>query len=70
MRPSRHPENKSHVKLRHLVLILQDVVKDGRLKVRRIDGEKNIADHMTKPKSGKEMTDKIADAGGEIVWKT
>ena len=39
-----------HVELRYLWL--QDVTKSGRVKMRRIPGEQNLADHLTKGKAG------------------
>ena len=54
-----------HVELKHLWV--QETVKDGRLEVRRVNGERNIADHLTKAKSGAEMAEMIREAGGEMV---
>ena len=41
-------------------------MRERRLKLRRVDGELNLADHLTKPKSINEMKEKIKDAGGEL----
>ena len=47
---SRRGHGKTrHVELRYLWL--QDVTKSGRVKVRRIPGEQNVADHFTKEKA-------------------
>ena len=53
-----------HVELRYLWV--QEVAKEGRLEVRRIGGEYNLADHLTKIKNVYDMTNKIARAGGEL----
>ena len=50
-------------------LWVQDVVREGRVEMRRVDGEDNVADHLTKPKSGMEMEVAVRDMGGEIVWR-
>jgi hypothetical protein len=55
-----------HVELKYLWV--QEVVKAGRLEVRRVDGERNIADHLTKAKSGAGMAVMIREAGGEVLW--
>ena len=56
-----------HLELRYLWV--QDVVKERRLKMRRVDGERNVADHLTKPKNKNDMKVKIGDAGGVLVDK-
>jgi hypothetical protein len=59
-------------KLRHMevkYLWVQDLVKDGRLEVRRVNGEDNIADHLTKVKGSKDMAEMMRRAGGEMIWK-
>ena len=59
-------------KLRHLetkYLWVQDLVRSGRLEVRRVSGERNLADHLTKPKGVNDMAEKIAEAGGKVVMK-
>lgn len=53
-----------HVELKYLWI--QDVVKEGRLKVRKVDGAKNVADHLTKGKSGSEMARMLRGAGAEV----
>jgi len=53
-----------HVELRYLWV--QDVAKEGRLEVRRVDGEANLADHLTKIKSINELIKKIEMAGGRL----
>ena len=58
-------------KLRHMelrYLWVQDAVKDGRLEVKRVNGEANIADHLTKPKNWMEMQAMIKEAGGDLKW--
>ena len=57
-------------KLRHMevkYLWVQDLVKDGRLEIRRVSGENNLAYHLTKVKGIKDMADKIRQAGGEMI---
>ena len=56
-----------HVELKYLWV--QDVVKEGRLRVRKVDGAKNVADHLTKGKSGSEMSRLVKEAGGDLVLK-
>ena len=56
-----------HVELRYLWV--QDVVKEGALKVRKVEGVKNIADRLTKAKSGSDMAKMIREAGGEVKQK-
>ena len=59
-------------KLRHMevkYLWVQDLVKDGRLEVRRVSGEENLADHLTKVKGIGDMEDKVRKAGGEMIRK-
>ena len=59
--------------LRHLEtkwLWVQDVVRSGRIKVRKVAGESNPADILTKPKTGREMDSMIRQIGGRIVWRT
>ena len=58
-------------KLRHVevkYLWVQDVVKEGRVEMRRVKGEYNIADHLPKPKRGAEMEWMIGEMGGVMVW--
>ena len=56
-----------HMELRYLWV--QEMVKDGRMKVRRVNGEENPADHLTKPKSLSEMTPMIGKAGGVLAGR-
>ena len=56
-------------KMRHVELKwlwLQDMVKEGRLEVRKIKGEENVADHLTKPKNRKDVEELIKKYGGEF----
>ena len=55
-----------HVELRYLWL--QDVTKSGRAKMRRIPGEQNLADHLTKGKAGHQIETLIRGVGG--IMKT
>ena len=54
-----------HVELKYLWV--QDIVKEGRLKVRKIEGARNIADHLTKAKRGADMAKMMIEAGGEVT---
>ena len=54
-----------HVELRYLWV--QDMVKENRLRVKRVSGVDNPADHLTKPKGGLEMEPAIAAAGGALL---
>ena len=51
-----------HVELRYLWL--QDVTKLGRVKMRRIPGEQNLADHLTKGKEEYQIEMLIRGVGG------
>ena len=51
-----------HVELRYLWL--QDVTKSGRVKMRRIPGEQNLADHLTKGKAWYQIETLIRGVGG------
>ena len=51
-----------HVELR--CLWLQDVTKSGRVKMRRIPGEQNLADHLTKGKAWYQIETLIRGVGG------
>jgi hypothetical protein len=53
-----------HVELKYLWI--QDVMKEGRLKVRKVDGANNVADHLTKGKSGSEMARMLRGAGAVV----
>ena len=56
-----------HVELKYLWV--QDIVKEGRLRVKKVAGVSNIADHLTKAISGLEMARMLRKAGGEIRQK-
>ena len=43
------------------------MVKDGRLKVKRVRGDENPADHLMKPKNFVEMAPMVRAAGGLLV---
>ena len=51
-----------HVDLRYL--LLQDMTKSGRVKMRRIRGEQNLADHLTMGKPWHEIEALIRGVGG------
>ena len=51
-----------HVELRYLWL--QEMTKSGRVKMRRIPGEKNLADHLTKKKAWHQIETLIRRVGG------
>ena len=53
-----------HVELRYLWV--QEVVKEGRIKVRKVPGLENPADHLTKPISGLEMKVALGSVGGDL----
>ena len=58
-------------KLRHLEtkwLWVQDAVRGGRMRLRKVAGERNPADLLTKPKAGREMEEMIRLVGGRILW--
>ena len=54
-----------HMELRYLWV--QEMVKDGRLKVKRVSGDENPAHHLTKPKNFVEMAPMVRAAGGLLV---
>ena len=59
-------------KLRHMEtkwLWVQDVVRNGRIKVKKVAGESNPADILTKPKIGRDIAEMIKMVGGRIVWR-
>ena len=61
---------RGHGKMRHMelrYLWVQEVVKDGRMKVRRVSGEENPADHLTKPKTWAYMLPVIQKAAGDML---
>ena len=56
-------------KLRHLELkwlSVQDMVKEGRVKLKTVKGEENVADHLTKPKARKEVEELLMKVGAEF----
>ena len=56
-------------KLRHMevkYLWVQDLVKEGRIEIRKVAGERNLADHLTKIKNVDDMEKKIREAGGKM----
>ena len=56
-------------KLRHVELKwlwVQEAVKEGRIQIKKVKGEENVADHLTKPKARAEVEDLIRLAGGEF----
>ena len=56
-------------KLRHVELKwlwVQEAVKEGRIQVKKVNGEEPVADHLTKPKARAEVEDLIRLAGGEF----
>ena len=54
-----------HVELKYLWV--QDVAKEGRLKICKIHTDNNPADHLTKPKGKLEMTNKLRIVSGSVV---
>jgi hypothetical protein len=56
-----------HVELRFLWV--QEIVKSGRLRLMRVKGTENIADHLTKSITGGEMARMMAEAGATVMWK-
>ena len=57
-------------KLRHVELKwlwVQDMVKEGRLEIRKVWGEENVADHLTKPKTRRDIEDKLRKVGAHYV---
>jgi hypothetical protein len=56
-------------KLRHVELKwlwMQDMVKEGRILLKTVRGEENVADHLTKPKSRVEVEELLRRVGGEF----
>ena len=56
-------------KLRHVELKwlwVQDVVKEGRVKLKTVKGTENVADHLTKPKSKAEVEELLRKVGAEF----
>ena len=60
-------------KLRHAelkwLLWVQDMVKDGRVKLRTVRGDENVADHLTKPKTRAEVEWLLEKVGAEFREK-
>ena len=56
-----------HVELRYLWL--QEMTKSGRVKIRRILGEQNLADHLTKGKAWHQIETLIRGVGGIIKMR-
>ena len=54
-----------HVELRWLWV--QDLVKEGRVKLKTVKGNENVADHRTKPRSKAEVEDLLRKVGAEFV---
>ena len=57
-------------KLRHVelkFLWVQEVVKKGRLRISKVWGERNVADHLTKEKMLGDFKELVGDVGGELV---
>ena len=55
-------------KLRHVELKwlwVQDMVKDGRVKLKTVRGDENVADHLTKPKNRAEIEQLLEKVGAE-----
>ena len=44
------------------------MVRGGRMRLRKVAGERNPADLLTKPKTGREMEEMIRLVGGRILW--
>ena len=44
-------------------------MEGGKLEVRKVHDVRNLANHLTKVKSGVEMAVMIRGAGGEVVWR-
>ena len=56
-------------KLRHVELKwlwVQDAVKEGRIRMGKVHGEVNVADHLTKPRNKDEVEELIKGVGGEF----
>ena len=60
-------------KLRHVELKwrwVQDIVKEGRVKLKTVKGNEHVADHLTKPKSKTEVEELLRKVGAEFVrWE-
>ena len=56
-------------KLRHVELKwlwVQDMVKEGRVKLKTVRGEENVADHLTKPKTRADIEELLKTVGAEF----
>ena len=56
-------------KIRHVELKwlwIQDVVKDGRAVIKTVKGEENVADHLTKGKTRREVEELLGRYGAEF----
>ena len=56
-------------KLRHVelkCLWVQDTVKEGRVKLKTVRGEENVADHLTKPKTRSDIEELLKTVGAEF----
>ena len=53
-----------HVELKYLWV--QQAAKEGRVELRKIKGEQNPADHLTKPKTKLEMAERLEEVGGTL----
>ena len=59
-------------KMRHVevrLLWVQEAVKKGRIRLKKVDGETNLADHLTKEKSLNEYKNLLELVGGWVVTK-
>ena len=54
-----------HVELKYLWV--QQAAKEGRIEIKKVHGEENPADHLTKPKNKDEMTKHLAKIGGTLI---
>ena len=54
-----------HVELKYLWV--QEMTNSGRVKMRRVPGELNLADHLTKGKTWWEVEELVGKVGGRIV---
>ena len=45
---------------------VQEAVKEGRIRMGKVWGEENVADHLTKPKTRVEVERLVARVGGEF----
>ena len=47
-------------------LWVQDMVKEGRVKLKMVRGEENVADHLTKPKTRADIEELLKTVGAEF----